>query len=113
MDVKLVIPHLPTVPADLAATGRLVFSFSLTNASNGNAYVCTRPLFQRDILPKKNNETKRWIRINPTERSTEIRSENLFVRYRTRCQHSTIHPLKCSHFNQTIYTIPPMGNNIQ
>lgn len=51
IDVKLVTPHLPTVPADRAAIGRFVFSFSLTSASSGNAYdALPRLLPQRDII---------------------------------------------------------------
>lgn len=53
MDVKLVVPHLPTVPADRAATGPLVFSFSLTSESSGkaNAGAAVRFLFvQRDMV---------------------------------------------------------------
>lgn len=45
------VPHLPTVPADRAATGRLVFSFSLANESSGKAKPCKRFLLvQRDMF---------------------------------------------------------------
>lgn len=58
MDVKLVVPHLPTVPADRAATGRFVFSFSLTRESSGKANPCKRFLFvQRDMV----SESVIWI----------------------------------------------------
>lgn len=56
IEVKLVVPHLPTVPADRAATGRLVFSFSLASESSGKANVgaAARFLFvQRDMTGKR------------------------------------------------------------
>lgn len=49
MEVKLVIPHLPTVPAERAAEGQLLFSLNKA-LSSGTATLPARPLPQRDIL---------------------------------------------------------------
>lgn len=49
MEVKLVIPHLPTVPADRAAEGQLLFSLKRA-LSSGTATLPLRPLPQRDML---------------------------------------------------------------